>query len=119
MSSQQLLIANPDEDILSLFVEFFRAHGLNSSAVKTGENCIQEVRKRSKKFVAVIIDSDIDVIELARKILELIPHQRIIITTAYSDQALTREAGSIGIESENILFEPFELSKLWSAVIKN
>jgi hypothetical protein len=62
---------------------------------------------------------DIDRIDLAREILDLIPARKLVITTAYDYHALTREAESVGISKDKVLLKPFMLSKLWSAVMDN
>jgi two-component SAPR family response regulator len=70
----------------------------------------------------IILDTDlfdIDRIDLAREILDLIPAQKLVITTAYDSHALTREAESVGISKDKVLLKPFMLSKLWSAVMDN
>ena len=73
-------------------------------------------------FDVIILDtglSDIKAMDVARKILELIPAQKIVITTGYSDQALRGEAESIGINYENVLLKPFRLSTLWSVTMNS
>ena len=70
----------------------------------------------------VILDTDlidIDEIDLARKILNLVPAQKVVITTGYEDHALKREATVVGVKKEKILLKPFRLSKLWSAAMDN
>jgi hypothetical protein len=56
---------------------------------------------------------------LARRILNLVPVQKVVITTGFADHALKREAESIGIKKEKILLKPFRLSRLWSAAMDN
>ena len=60
---------------------------------------------------------DIDGIDLAKDILDLVPARKLVITTAYDYHPLTREAESVGISKDKVLLKPFMLSKLWSAVM--
>ena len=88
--------------------------------VDSKDGCFDEVRDRLERFDVIILDTDlfgIYEINLANEILDLIPARKLIITTAYDDHALTREAESIGINKDKMLLKPFELSKLWSAVM--
>jgi DNA-binding response OmpR family regulator len=115
----QLLIANQNEDILNLFDIYFGSQGLNRILADTGAKCLNEVRKRFERFDVIILDTglyDIRGMEVAKKILELIPDQKIIITTSSKTEELNNEAKSIGIDIENILLKPFRLSTLLSAV---
>jgi DNA-binding response OmpR family regulator len=108
-----LLIVNQNKDILNLFNEYFQSQGLKSILVDTGKKCLDEVRDRPQIFDVIILDTglnDVRGLDVARK---------IVITTGYSDQALRREAESIGINYENVLLKPFKLSKLWSATMNN
>jgi len=43
MSSKQLLIVNQNEDILSLFNEYFHSQGLKCTLVDTGKKCLDEL----------------------------------------------------------------------------
>jgi len=70
----------------------------------------------------IILDTDlfdIDGIDLARDILDVVPTRKLVITTAYDYHALTREAVSVGISKDKVLLKPFKLSKLWSAAMDN
>jgi DNA-binding NarL/FixJ family response regulator len=83
---------------------------------------LDEVKYRLQRFDVIILDADLlDIyrIDLAREILHLIPARKLVITTAFDDHALTREAESIGISKEKVLLKPFRLSKLWSAAMDN
>ena len=115
-----MLIASRDKDVLYLFNEYFRSRGQESTIVDNVDECLDEVRNRLQRFDVIILDTDLlDIygIDLAREILDLIPAPKLVITTAYDDHALTREAESIGINKEKVLMKPFRLSKLWSAAM--
>ena len=70
----------------------------------------------------IILDTDlfdIDGIDLARDILDMVPTRKLVITTAYDYHALTKEAASVGVSKDKVLLKPFKLSKLWSAAMDN
>ncbi len=70
------------------------------------------MKKFKERFDLIILDTglyDMKGVEVAKKILELIPDQKIIMTTTCSDETLEREATSMGISLENVLLKPFRL----------
>jgi DNA-binding NtrC family response regulator len=120
ISVKQLLIASQNEDTRSLFTEYFQSQGQTSIVVDSRERCLDELKNRSQNYDVIILDTDlidINEIDLARKILTLVPAQKVVITTGFEDHALKREAELIGIKKEKILLKPFKLSKLWSAAM--
>lgn len=77
------------------------------------------MKKFKERFDLIILDTglyDMKGVEVAKKILELIPDQKIIMTTTCSDETLEREATSMGISLENVLLKPFRLVQLLSSV---
>ena len=81
---------------------------------------MDELNNQLQRFDVIILDTDlldVDKPGSARKVLSLIPNEKVVITTGYNDHPLTREAESLGIKNERILLKPFRLSKLWSAVM--
>jgi DNA-binding NarL/FixJ family response regulator len=83
---------------------------------------LNELENRSQNYDVIILDTDLMAINefnLARRILNLVPVQKVVITTGFEDHALKREAESIGIKKEKILLKPFRLSRLWSAAMDN
>ena len=122
ISAKQLLISSPDKDVLYLFNDYFRARGQESITVDNIDECLDEIKDRLQRFDVIILDIDLlDIyrIDLAREILDLIPARKLVITAAYDDHVLTKEAKSIGISKQKVLLKPFRFSKLWSAAMDN
>ncbi len=117
--SLHLLISSQNNDMLSLFNAYFSFHGINHTLADNDTKCLDEIKGRTKKFDIIILDTSlysINGLEVARTILELIPNQKIIITTGDNSEGLKRKAISIGIYPENILLKPFRLTTLLLAV---
>ena len=57
---------------------------------------------------------DISGFEVARKIHDKLPHKRIILTTTYSLDNISKIIDSIGIKSEEVILKPFNFSELFS-----
>ena len=111
-----------NEDTRCLFIEYFQSQDHTSTVVDSGERCLNKLENRSQNFDVIILDTDlmaINEIELARKILILVPAQKIVITTGFENHALKREAELIGIKKEKILLKPFRLSRLSAAAMDN
>ena len=108
-----------DPDVLSLFGGYLGANGLYTVLTGTGRACLDEVRKFKKRFDIIILDTDLydqKGVEVAKRILELNPDQKIIMTTTSSTDKLKRELTSVDISLENILLKPFRLFQLLSTV---
>jgi DNA-binding response OmpR family regulator len=103
----------------NLFDDYFNSEGLVHTLASSGAGCLFEVGRRTKDFDVIIFDIglyDINGLEVAKKILQLNPDQKIIITTGNGSENLKGEALSIGIDIENILLKPFKLTTLLSTV---
>jgi DNA-binding response OmpR family regulator len=78
----QILIVDNDPDVLNLFGGYLQANGLYTVLTETGRACLDEVKKFRKRFDIIILDTDLyDLkgVEVAKKILDLNPDQKIII----------------------------------------
>jgi DNA-binding response OmpR family regulator len=65
----------------------------------------------------IILDThlrDISGFEVARKIRDKLPNKKIILTTTYSLDNISKLIDSIGIKSQDVLFKPFLFSELVS-----
>ncbi len=108
-----------DPDVLNLFGGYLRANGIYTVLTGTGRTCLDEVKKSNKRFNIIIMDADLyDMkgVEVAKKILESNPDQKIIMTTTSSTKTLERELTSADIGLVNILLKPFRLFQLLSTV---
>jgi DNA-binding response OmpR family regulator len=108
-----------DPDVLNLFGGYLRANGLYTVLTGTGRTCLDEVKKFKRRFDVIILDTDLyDMkgVEVAKKIIELNPDQKIIMTTTSSTGMVERELTCVDIGLENILLKPFRLFQLISTI---
>jgi DNA-binding response OmpR family regulator len=115
----QILIVDNDPDVLNLFGGYLQANGLYTVLTETGRACLDEVKKFRKRFDIIILDTDLydlNGVKVAKKILDLNPDQKIIMTTTSSTDILEKELTSADIGLENILLKPFRLFQLLSTV---
>jgi DNA-binding response OmpR family regulator len=84
----------------------------------TGED---DNNNKDNDYDIFIVDThlhDISGFEGARKIRNRLPHKRIILTTTYSLENMSNIMDSIGIKSQDVLFNPFSFSDLVSILKK-
>jgi DNA-binding response OmpR family regulator len=130
--SNRILIAEPDSDIHVLYSLFTKQYGFSISDVKVvqnGKKCLEIIHSSRKDnnensnnnnnndYDIFIVDThlhDISGFEVAKKIRDILPHKRIILTTTYSLDNISSMIDSIGIKSQDVLFKPFSYSDLVS-----
>lgn len=110
----RVLIAEPEQDIQTIYRLYLDSLGVETTIVSSANKCLESVfnTAESKNFDLIILDThlkDISGIEVAGKIKQRLPDQRIIIT---STTASLDDTERIGITKDNILQKPFGFSKL-------
>jgi CheY-like chemotaxis protein len=110
----RILIAEPEPDIQTMYRMYLDSLGLETIIVSNANRCLESVFNTvdSKGFDLIVLDThlkDISGIEIARKIRQRLPDQRIIIT---STTASVYEMERLGISKDDILQKPFSFSKL-------
>lgn len=120
----EILIAEDDEDILSLYKSFLETKGHHVVAVSDGEECLKIYRIESEHLVsdgkiealpfdAVVLDHIMpkkDGISVAKEIVAINPKQRIIFISAYLQDALLESIKNLGVDE--VLNKPFDLNHL-------
>ncbi|MGZ5486308.1 MAG: response regulator [Nitrososphaeraceae archaeon] len=121
--SIRVLIAESDTDMGILYTEYFEFIGLEAVIVESGNKCLNYVLQgRDKDFDMIIVDThlrDISGIEVAKKIRDGIPNQRIVFTTTYLKHEVRNVINQIGIDIEDCITKPFKLSTLLSVIKPN
>ena len=125
--SKRILIAEPDLDIQYLYSLFTKQYGFLTSdvnIVESGNKCLEivfsnttEDDNNNNDYNIIILDThlpDISGFEVARKILDRLPHKKIILTTTHSLYNINHIIDSIGIKSEEVILKPFSYSELVS-----
>ncbi|WP_394700110.1 response regulator [uncultured Desulfosarcina sp.] len=88
----------------------------NATAVSSGEEAIEYLRQHTVDLVILdmIMDPGIDGLETYKRILEIHPGQRAIITSGYSETERVRETMKLG--AARYIKKPYVLEQLASAV---
>lgn len=114
----RILVAEPEPDIQNIYRRYLDSRGLEIEIVSTGGGCLESAfdTQDSEGFDMMLIDThlgDVSGIEVAQKIRQRLPDQRIVIT---STAELAHKVREIGINSEDILQKPFSFSRLLGLV---
>ena len=122
--TKRILIVEPEPDIQYIYSLVTKQHGFEESdinIVKDGTKCLEIIfsakddNNNNKDYDLIIIDThlrDISGLEVARKIRDILPHKRIILTTTYSLDKISNEINSIGIKPEDVVLKPFNFADL-------
>jgi two-component system, sensor histidine kinase and response regulator len=117
-----VLIAEDDNDIVLMYNELLKSRGHNTTVTNDGEKCLAIYHEQMKPlsdgaksveplgpFDIVVLDYKIpsmDGFEVARKILSINAHQRIILASAYSKDIFEDAAEFFNLPIE-IIQKPF------------
>jgi len=122
--TKRILIVEPEPDIQYIYSLVTKQHGFEESdinIVKDGTKCLEIIfsakddNNNNKDYDVIIIDThlrDISGLEVARKIRDILPHKRIILTTTYSLDKISNMISSIGIKPEDVVLKPFNFADL-------
>lgn len=116
----RILIAEPEMDIRNLYDAYLDSLGLEVVTVESGNKCLESAfDTNGEGYDMIILDShlhDIGGLELARRIREIMPNQRIILTTTFPLSQISNAMNSTGINQEDVLLKPFKFSRLLSVI---
>jgi CheY-like chemotaxis protein len=133
--TKRILIAEPEPDIQFLYSLFTKQYGFSISdmnIVESGNKCLEILLSDTAEkeddhndnnnddgYNIIILDThlrDISGFEVARKIRDKLPNKKIILTTTYSLDNISKLIESTGIKSQDVLFKPFSFSDLVSVL---
>lgn len=119
----RVLIVEPEKDIQKVYRAYLASRGVNVVIVGDIRKCSEQIFSSSDEgFEVVIIDTHLQssissAIELAKTIKNVIPDQRIVVTTTSSPLTeVVSKMTSLGISKEDLLVKPFALSRLLSLI---
>lgn len=120
--TKRILIVEPEPDIQYIYSLVTKQHGFEESdinIVNDGTKCLDVIFSakddNNNDYDLIIIDThlrDISGLEVARKIRDILPHKRIILTTTNSLANISNMINSIGIKPEDVVLKPFNFADL-------
>ena len=121
----QILIAESDNELVSLFETYLYLLGIKPDIASSGEkalDCFFDSKKKDRPYDAIILDTHLpnpSGFEVAKKIRNEKPDQKIVLVTTTPKEYLSTEClETARIKDEDILTMPFRISKL-GHVLKN
>jgi two-component system, OmpR family, response regulator len=121
----QILIAESDSDLLTLFKEYLSSLGVKTETATSGQEAIEQFLKskeNKRPYNAIVLDTHLQNpsgLDVAKKIRSEKPDQKVVIITTMPRKYLPEEyLKNARIENKYILSIPFNLSKL-ANVLKN
>jgi len=117
----RILIAESEPDIMAIYSDYLSKLGHDVSVVTDGNKCISLFRKRD--FDLVILDTHltggVKISHIAKEILRIDPHQRILITSTYPSNMVSDILENISLGEDKILQKPFHLSTLANMIMRD
>jgi two-component system, OmpR family, response regulator len=121
----QILIAESDSDLLTLFKEYLSSLGVKTETATSGQEAIEQFLKskeNKRPYNAIVLDTHLQNpsgLDVAKKIRSEKPDQKVVIITTMPRKYLPEEyLKNARIEDKYILSIPFNLSKP-ANVLKN
>ena len=121
----QILIAESENELVSLFETYLSLLGMNVKTASSGEkalDCFFDSKKKDRPYDAIILDTHLpnpSGFDVAKKIRNEKPDQKIVLVTTTPKEYLSTEClETARIKDEDILTMPFRISKL-GHVLKN
>ena len=115
----QILIAESDSDLLTLFKEYLSSLGVKTETATSGQEAILEFLKskeNKRPYNAIVLDTHLQNpsgLDVAKKIRSEKPDQKVVMITTTPRKYLPEEClKNARLENKYILSIPFNLSKL-------
>ena len=121
----QILIAESESDLLTLFREYLSSLGMKTETASSGHEAIEQFvtsEENERPYDAIVLDTHLlnpSGLDIAKRIRSQKPDQKLVLITTSPKENLQQEClKTAGILDKDILTIPFRMSKLES-VLKN
>ena len=121
----QILIAESESDLLTLFREYLSSLGMKIETASSGHEAIEQFvtsEENERPYDAIVLDTHLlnpSGLDIAKRIRSQKPDQKLVLITTTPKENLQQEClKTAGIMDKDILTIPFKLSNLVE-VLKN
>ncbi len=121
----QILIAESESDLLTLFREYLSSLGMKIETASSGHEAIEQFvtsEENERPYDAIVLDTHLlnpSGLDIAKRIRSQKPNQKLVLVTTTPKENLQQEClKTAGILDKDILTIPFRMSKL-IRVLKN
>jgi len=115
----KLLVIDDEDSIVDYTLKIFKNRGYEVFGAKKGDEALEVFNKERPNILLIdvfLVDSDIDGMEILKKVKEMDQEAICIMQTRVTDQSKIEEAKALG--ALDYLLKPFEVAKLIEAVEK-
>ena len=125
LEQSQILIAESEIDLLTLFREYLSSLGAKTEIASSGHEAIEQFLNREENerpYDVIVLDTHLlnpSGLDIAKRIRSQKPNQKLVLITTSPKEYLPSEClESSGIKDKDILTMPFRMTQL-GIVLKN
>jgi two-component system, cell cycle sensor histidine kinase and response regulator CckA len=117
-SGETVLLVDDEPEQRNLGGKILGLLGYRVETVASGEDALQYLNDRSVDLVLLdmIMEAGLDGLDTYRRILEIRPHQKVIIVSGYAETERTRLAMELGVR--RYVQKPYTLEKIGSTILE-
>ena len=119
----QILIAESESDLLTLFREYLSSLGMKTETACSGHEAMEQFfnsEENKRPYDAIVLDTHLlnpSGLDIAKRIRSQKPNQKLVLVTTTPKENLQQEClKTAGILDRDILTIPFRMSKLESVL---
>mgnify|MGYP003575013755 FL=1 len=116
----RIIITESNVDMQNLYSDYLGSLGIFVQIIENGKQLLEFIENtRNFNYELIILDthlSDMDGVDVAKKIHDKKPEQRIVLTTTFDCNRISKMVKGLGIQHEDILQKPFLFSNLLSVI---
>jgi two-component system OmpR family response regulator len=123
LEQTQILIAESENELLTLFREYLSTLGMKAETVRSGHEAIEQFlrsEETQRPYDVIVLDTHLQNpsgLDIAKRIRSQKPDQKLILITTTPKENLQQQClKTAGIKDRDILTMPFRMSKLVSVL---
>ncbi len=123
LEQRQILIAESENELLTLFREYLSSLGIKVQTAGSGQEAIEQFlnsEANQRPYDVIVLDTHLQNpsgLDIAKRIRSQKPDQKVVLVTTTPKENLQQEClKTAGIKDRDILTIPFSMSKLVSTI---
>jgi CheY-like chemotaxis protein len=125
LERSQILIAESENDLLTLFRDYLSSLGAKTETARSGHEAIEQFlnsEKNERPYDVIVLDTHLlnpSGLDIAKRIRSQKPNQKLVLITTSPKEYLPSECLAVaGIKDKDIFTMPFRMTQL-GTVLKN
>jgi CheY-like chemotaxis protein len=119
LAQAQILIGEPDNELLLLFRTYLSSLGIGTETASSGQEALDyflQSKEKRNPYEAILLDTHLynpSGLDVAKKIRSEKPDQKLVLVTTTPMEYLSEEClRAIALKDRDVLTMPFKLAKL-------